>query len=278
MNIKKFLSVVTVLLVIFTFLPHSFAVITNLTNTPVPNTTGSNADQKIRFVNTAPVPVGGRIEITFPSQFDLISGGDWTNADITLNLQGGSIVADVIRSGQKISIGIGGVASGTGFQEIILSSSKVINPPTPGLYTISLTTLDTQGRSIEGTAQSAQFEIVSNMTPASVIVEPNTAGAQAKYTIRFKLGSGSSRSLYAGDKIKIEFDTNLLTPVGATTIPGTIQRECVKINNISPTVDPSVIPGIPGTSKGVITVILSQNITTTASTGADVVIIIDACG
>lgn len=133
MNIKKFLSVVTVLLVIFTFLPHSFAVITNLTNTPVPNTTGSNADQKIRFVNTAPVPVGGRIEITFPSQFDLISGGDWTNADITLNLQGGSIVADVIRSGQKISIGIGGVASGTGFQEIILSSSKVINPPTPGL-------------------------------------------------------------------------------------------------------------------------------------------------
>ena len=278
MNLKKFLSVVTVLLVIFTFLPHSFAVITNLTNTPVPNTTGSNAEQKIRFVNTVSVPVGGRIEITFPTQFDLISGGDWTNADVTLHLQGGSIVSDVLRSGQKISIGIGGVASGTGFQEIILSSSKVVNPPTAGLYTISLTTLDTQGRSLEGTAQSAQFEIVSNMTPASVIVEPNTAGAQAKYTIRFKLGSGSSRSLYAGDKIKIEFDTNLPSPVSATTIPGTIQRECVKVNNISPTVDPSVVAGIPGTSKGVITVILSQNISSTSTTGADVVVIIDACG
>lgn len=279
MNLKKFLASVVVFVVMFSLLPHSFALITNLTNTPVPNTTGSNADQKIRFVNTVTIPVGGRVEITFPTQFDLASGGDWSNADITLNFQGGSTVSDVIRSGQKISIGIGSAPSGTGFQEIILASARVINPPQAGLYTISLTTLDTQGRSLEGTAQSAQFEIVSNMTPASVIVEPNTAGAQAKYTIRFKLGSGSSRSLYTGDKIEIEFDINLGSPpTNVTTIPGTIQKECVKINNISPTVDPSINPSIPGTSKGIITVIIPQNITSTSTTGADVVIIIDACG
>jgi len=277
MNFKKFLVLLLSSLLIFSFIPHSFALITNLTNTPTPNTAGSNADQKIRFVNTVSIPVGGRIEITFPAQFNLSSGGEWNIGDITLNLQGGSTVSDVIRSGQKISIGIGGVASGTGFQEIILSSSKIINPPTPGLYTISLTTLDSQGRSLEGTAQSAQFEIVSNMTAASIIVEPNTAGAQAKYTIRFNLGSGSSRSLYTGDRIKIEFDTNLPTPANATTVPGTITRDCIKVNNVSPTVDPSVATGIPGVSKGAIEVIIPQNITSTSQAGASITIVFDSC-
>lgn len=255
-------------------------IITNLMNTPTPNQAGSNATQRVRFLNSVAVPIGGRIEITFPAAFNMTSGGDWLIGDITLNLQNPACtVTDVLLDGQKLSFGLGTATSGVGFQEITLAA-KVINPPTPGNYTISLTTYDTaaNSRRIIENATSSQFEIVNNMTKAVVIPEPILAGTNAKYTIRFKTGSGSNRSLYTGDRVKIDFDTNLPSPANATLVPGTITKDCVRINGMHPTVDPIVdFTGTPGVSRGVVQIVAPQNISSTSSSGADITIEFDLC-
>lgn len=255
-------------------------IITNLMNTPTPNQAGTNASQRIRFLNTVSVPIGGRIEITFPAAFNLSSGGDWVPADITLNLQNPATVSDVLLDGKKLSFGIATQPSGTGFQEINLAGTRIINPAAPGMYTISLTTYDTvaNSRRILENSTSSQFEIVSNMTAAAVIPEPNIAGALAKYTIRFKLGSGSSRSLFTGDRIKIAFDANLVSPANATTVPGTITKDCVTVNGMQPTVDPIIdFSGSPGVSKGVVQIVVPQNINSPSTSGADITIVFNIC-
>lgn len=277
MNWKRSISLLIALMLSCLYLIPAKGIITNLMNLPTPNTAGSNAQQRIRFLNTVTVPVGGRIEITFPSGFNLTAGGDWLAADITLNLQGiGASVSDVMVVGQKISFGLAGAASGVGFQEIILAAPKILNPPSPGLYTISLSTYDTPANSsrVLETATSSQFEIVSSMTRAAIIVEPVSAGANAQYTIRFKLGSGTSKSLYAGDRIKLEFDFNIPGFANATTVPGTITRDKVTINGTTLTTDPIIdSAGIPGISKAVIQIVAPQNITSSSTSGAEIVII-----
>ena len=278
MSWKRSVSLLIALLMSCLYLYPANAVITNLMNQATPNTAGSNAQQRIRFLNTVTVPMGGRIQITFPAGFNLTAGGDWLPGDITLNLQGGSGVSDVLVDGQKVSIGIN-AASGVGFQEITLASAKILNPATPGLYTISLSTFDTPANSsrVLETATSSQFEIVSSMARAVVLLDPNSAGAIAQYTIRFKLGSGASKSLYAGDKIKIEFDFNMAVPTNATGVPGTITKDKVKINGMALTTDPIIdVPGIPGISKAVVQIVVPQNITSSASSGAEISIVFEA--
>ncbi len=176
MKAKKWCSLILAVAFLYMGLPVSRAAITNLINTPTPNTAGSNASQRIRFINAVTIPIGGRVEVTFPQQFNLTSGGDWLPADIILNFQGGPavIVSDVIQTGQKISFGIAGAPSGVGFQEFTLNAARVINPPTPGTYTVTLTTLSTTMTQLEGTATSASFEIVQDMTAASITVEPDS--------------------------------------------------------------------------------------------------------
>ena len=279
MSWKRSISLLIALLMSCLYLYPARAVITNLMNQPTPNTAGSNAQQRIRFLNTVAVPVGGRIQITFPSGFNLTAGGDWTTADVTLNLQGGSTVSDVLVDGLKVSIGIAGNPSGVGFQEITLAATKILNPAAPGLYTISMSTYDTPANSsrVLETATSSQFEIVSSMSRAVILINPNSAGAIAQYTVRFKLGSGSSKSLYAGDKIKLEFDFNLAAPANATTVPGTITKEKVQINGTPLTTDPIIdTPGVPGVSTAIVQIVVPQNITSTASSGAEISIVFDA--
>jgi hypothetical protein len=279
MNWKRIVSIVIFLgmfssLMFVNLIPVN-GVITNLMNTPTPNKAGSNATQRIRFLNATTVPIGGRIEIAFPSAFNLSAGGDWLIADITLN---GINPVDVLLDGQKLSFGLG-TASGVGFQEINLSNAtKIINPAAPGSYTLSLTTYDTaaNSRRIIESATSSQFEIVNDMTRAVVIPEPALSGTNAKYTVRFKIGSGSSRSLFTGDRVKIDFDTNLLSPANATVVPGTITKDSVKINGMQPTVDPIVdFPGNPGVSRGVVQIVCPQNITSTTTSGADITVVFE---
>jgi hypothetical protein len=278
MKLKKWFSLFLSLVLLYAGMPLGQAAISNLINTPTPNTAGSNASQRIRFINAVTIPVGGRVELTFPQQFDLNSGGDWIPADITLNFQGGPAVtvSDVIRNGQKISFGIGGVPSGVGFQEFTLNALRVINPPTPGTYTVSLTTLGITGTQLEGTATSASFEIIQNMSAASVTVEPDIAGANSKMTIQFRLGTGTSRSLYTGDRIRIAFDANVVDLTKVTTVPGTIQRTFLKVNQSAVNTDPTITPGEPGVSRGIVEVIIPQNITSSATQGAAVTITFEA--
>ena len=285
-------------------------VITSLVNKPTPNTAGANAAQTIRFLNTDMIPNDGRIEITFPSGFNLNAGGDWTKEDVYLNFQKPCQPKNVYINGQKLIIVINAtdpiLGSGTGFQEIHINflppstiplvpppiplppNNKLTNPPVPGLYTISLSTYNAVGTIIpgNGTVTSTSFEIVSNMTQASVIPEPNMAGALAKYTIRFKIGSGSSRSLYAGDYIEIGFDSNLIGPDRQesnnkiTNVPGTIKKECVTINGSLLNVDPlisqkDVNPEID--ARKTIKIVLPQNVLSQPTSGADITIIFNSC-
>lgn len=64
MSWKRSISLLIALLMSCLYLYPARAVITNLMNQPTPNTAGSNAQQRIRFLNTVAVPVGGRIQIT----------------------------------------------------------------------------------------------------------------------------------------------------------------------------------------------------------------------
>ncbi len=166
-------------------------------------------------------------------------------------------------------------------------NNLITNPNSPGSYRITLQTFDTNMGTPSSIQQSSNFDIVAHEqapTSASVKVEPNIAGANAKMTIEFRLGSGTQNSLAAGDIIRIKFDQRLHNGViqniaekAFTTVPGNIPRSCIKVNNRALAVNPQIMAGIHDTSAGQIDIIIPQNINSTSSQGAMVLIELETC-
>jgi hypothetical protein len=294
MRAKKIISLLLGFLLMFSMITIGQARITTFVNEPNPNTAGTPANHTLKFTNTETIPEGGRIEMEFPTAFDLAtlsSGAPFDETDFVVALQqpAGSPtppvvkVGSVMRDGRKLSFEVGDSDVAPGFQKIEIINSKILNPATPGNYTIQLRTYDTAAnnqRQIEY-ATSSQFEIVTKMTRASVYPEPNRAGERAKYTIRFKLGSGTSKSLYAGDRIRIQWDTNLVPggdPTYATFIQAPIPKESVTVNGVHPQVDPQFMSeGIPEPnpigSFCEMDIIIPNNISTSANYAPEMTIV-----
>ncbi|MDD4613858.1 MAG: stalk domain-containing protein [Caldisericia bacterium] len=296
MSAKKIISLLLGFMVMFSMVSVGYSRITTFVNEPNPNTAGTPANHTLKFTNTEEIPLGGRIEIEFPSAFDLSTlsmGAPFDETDFVVTLQKPAASptppvvkpGSVMRDGKKLSFEIGDSKVDPGFQRIEIINTKILNPPTPGNYTILLRTYDTAAngqRQIEY-ATSSQFEIVTEMNRASVYPEPNRAGERAKYTIRFKLGTGTSRSLYAGDRIRIQWDANLVPggdPTNATFIQAPIPKESVTVNGVHPQVDPQFISeGIPEPNPTgsfcEMDVILPNNISTSSSYAPEIVIVFD---
>ena len=296
MNSKKIVSLLLGFVLVLSSTVVGYSRITTFVNEPSPNTAGTPANHTLKFTNTEVIPEGGRIEIDFPTAFDLVTrsaGAPFDAADFVVTLQqpAASLVppivkpGTVIRNGNKLSFEVGDSDVAPGFQQIEIVNTKILNPGTPGKYTLQLRTYDTAAnnqRQIEF-ATSSQFEIVSEMTRASVYPEPNRAGERAKYTIKFKLGSGSTKSLYAGDRIRIQWDANLLAggdPTYATRIQAPIPKESVTVNGVHPQVDPSFITeGIPAPNPTgsfcEMDVIIPNNINTTSAYAPELTIVFE---
>ncbi|MCK5848866.1 MAG: copper amine oxidase N-terminal domain-containing protein [Caldisericia bacterium] len=294
MNGKKCISLVLGFILAFSVVAVGYSRITTFVNEPNPNTAGTPANHTLKFTNTENIPLGGRIEIDFPAAFDLLSrsvGNPFVAADFNVTLQKPVASAlppsvkpgTVILNGNKLSFEVGDSAVDPGFQQIEIVNTKILNPPTPGNYALQLRTYDTAAnnqRQIE-TASSSQFEIVSEMSRASVYPEPNRAGERAQYTIKLKLGSGTSKKLYSGDRIRIEWDANLIAggdPTHATSIRAPIPKESITINGARPTVDPQFISeGIPAPNPTgsfcEMDLIIPNNINTTSSYAPEMTIV-----
>jgi hypothetical protein len=296
MSAKKIISLLLGFMVMFSIVSVGYSRITTFVNEPNPNTAGTPANHTLKFTNTETIPQGGRIEIEFPSAFNLSTlsmGAPFDETDFVVTLQKPAASpappvvkpGSVMRDGKKLSFEIGDSDVAPGFQRIEITNTKILNPPTPGNYTIQLRTYDTAAnnqRQIEY-ATSSQFEIVTEMSRASVYPDPNRAGERAKYTIRFKLGTGTSRSLFAGDRIRIQWDANLVPgadPTNATFIQAPIPKESVTVNGIHPQIDPQFISeGIPEPNPTgsfcEMDIILPNNISTTSSYAPEVSIVFD---
>lgn len=166
--------------------------------------------------------------------------------------------------------------------------NPLVMPSRPNNYTFTMA-LRTSGRSNAITTDmpypssftpitlSPVVKVLSNMTPATVIFNPNTEKQNAECEVTFAIGAGEERSLTKGDKIRIWFDidpTNgqtlpaFVLPNEATQVPLAMPADSITVNGMKCTTTPSIqYLADVGAATALVDVVVSQDIRSSATSG-----------
>ena len=136
--------------------------LTSVTNAPSPNTAGDTSTHTVSFTTADPLPLDGKILVTFPAGFDLTAVG---NADISSGTMDGSF--SVSAAGQVLTITrSGGTAQPAAAENIIIAD--IINTSTAGAgYTVIVATQDSGSTPINGPTASSAFTIRGKLALAN---------------------------------------------------------------------------------------------------------------
>jgi hypothetical protein len=125
---------------------------------------------------------------------------------------------------------------------------------------------------------SPVVKVLSNMTPATAVFNPNTEKQNAEVEISFVTGAGEERSLVKGDKIRIWFDidpaTGMTLPIALPSepvqVPPSIPPDAITVNNMKCTVAPTITYLTDGgiTPTALIDVVIPYDIRVSATSGS----------
>ncbi len=166
--------------------------------------------------------------------------------------------------------------------------NPLVMPSRPNNYTFTMA-LRTSGRSNAITTDipypssftpvtlSPVVKVLSNMTPATVIFNPNTEKQNAECEVTFAIGAGEERSLTKGDKIRIWFDINpangqtlpaFVLPNEATQIPLAMPADSITVNGMKCTTTPTIqYLADVGAATALVDVVVPQDIRSSATSG-----------
>ncbi|MFH1189715.1 MAG: hypothetical protein V1682_03410 [Candidatus Omnitrophota bacterium] len=158
--------------------------ITTASVTPASLVAGVTGNVTVTFTNVSPIPVDGKIVVTFPSTFTLDSGASTAvlNDDIT-----GDLTATANNTAHTVTLTrSNGPSIVTGDTSISITLTNIKNPETTGVtdyYGIKVTT--TGDVTVDETTTVAGSTIISAATHHLAISSPDdiSAGARAAYTI-----------------------------------------------------------------------------------------------
>ena len=113
------------------------ALLTNVSNSPSPNTISDSSTHTVAFTTSGALPANGKIVVTFPAGFNLTAVGD---SDISSGTMDGSFT--VSRSGQELTITRSGGGSEPAAAENVIIAD-ITNTATVGTgYTVTVETRD----------------------------------------------------------------------------------------------------------------------------------------
>jgi len=166
--------------------------------------------------------------------------------------------------------------------------NPLVMPSRPNNYTFTMA-LRTSGRSNAITTDmpypssftpvtlSPVVKVLSNMTPATVIFNPNTEKQNAECEVTFAIGAGEERSLTKGDKIRIWFDIDpangqtlpaFVLPNEATQVPLAMPADSITVNGMKCTTTPSIqYLADVGAATALVDVVVPQDIRSSATSG-----------
>ncbi len=218
---KKEISVLIVLIAIFSLVPVLSARAAALTSVTVSSTNiygGYNADYTINFTMASGTPANGQIKLSFPAEFDLTS-----IATSTMTLTGfgaGGVIATSTTGAsgttQVITLFLAdgtNPANGAAASAII---ANIISPSAGGSFTVIAETLTLAAEAIDiGTSaafsifggRQGQFSLYSDaVPPTSKITSPtegSTISAGEKYAIQ---GTASDQGGSTVQKVEVSLD------------------------------------------------------------------------
>lgn len=179
------------------------------------------------------------------------------------------------------------------------AAGQLTMPSRPNRYTFNITakmlnSLSPYPSGFQTVMPSPQLNVLTNMTPATVIFTPDTALQNCQADVTFQLGAGEVRSLFKGDRIRIWFDWDVNNPTQTITsaiaypnvgflglnVPLNLKKEAVKVNGMTCTVSPTVtyVAGGGGAATAQIDVFIPQDIRCSTTTGQVVRVSIDKTG
>ena len=136
--------------------------LTGVSNAPSPNTVSDSSTHTVSFTTANPLPLDGKIVVTFPAGFDLTAVGD---VDISSGTMDGSFT--VSAAGQVLTITrSGGSAQPAAAEDIIIAD--ITNTSTVGAgYTVTVATQDSGSTPINGPTVSSAFTIQGKLALAN---------------------------------------------------------------------------------------------------------------
>lgn len=179
------------------------------------------------------------------------------------------------------------------------AAGQLTMPSRPNRYTFNVTakmlnSLSPYPSGFQTVMPSPQLNVLTNMTPATVIFTPDTALQNCQADVMFQLGAGEVRSLFKGDRIRIWFDWDVNNPTQTITsaiaypnvgylglnVPLNLKKEAVKVNGMTCTISPTVtyVAGGAGAATAQIDIYVPQDIRCTTTTGQVVKVTIDKSG
>lgn len=181
-----------------------------------PTTISTEAVHTVTFTTKKDIPVGGKIEITFPSAFTGIDS-NIVDGDVAETLTAGA--ASFAASGQVIT-GITDTAIVTkGAQTIVIGgTNKITNPANAGTYIVQVVTKDGSNNQLDsgytvvsiGSGTGASVHVnsyisltITDQSTAGINfgnVDPNTVGnpdedqSDSNYSVRLSVGSETTKA------------------------------------------------------------------------------------
>jgi len=214
-------------------------------------TVGATTTHTISSTTTATGTIA-TVEGVFPAGFD-VSGA-------TLGAVSGISAGTISVVGQTVIYTVTTPVSVPSGTAISIELHSIVNPTTPGLYFISVTTRDGIGNIINGPT-SASVSIVpaaASSIEVTGITDPVTAGTASDVTLTARDPYGNVATSYLGTITFISTDLQATLPADHTFLPGdagvkTISSELVlrTAGEQSVTATDTIIPSITGTQSAI---------------------------
>lgn len=205
-------------------------------------------------------PNGMGVAITIPNDFPVPSLNPTDQGAVSISAAMGAVLASptaTIVNGRTVIAFFTALPNGG---QIIFNygNGNLKMPDRPNRYTFNMAlkpqnTTSGYPSGFQTLMPSPQVNVLTNMTPATLIFKPDTASTSTELEISFQLGAGEQRSLFKGDRIKVWFDWDPIlnqtinSPIAypnngylGLNVPLNLRKESVKINGMTCTVGPQV--------------------------------------